>query len=1463
MSTPDSFATLDDELDAAFRQFYAEVEGARAQAPETEDPVLAEQAALQVQRHLQNLIELQDAQSRRGRADAVLAEQVRYLKAAFADEILLNRPWAGRGVWERYLLEAALFRTSVAGEKVISRIHQLLSDREPGTRALARLYLFVLALGFEGRLRGEPEADSLRALRLELFQFVFQRSPGADGRDRVLWRQPYAHTVSHLAPRRRRTVSRWVLVLDEGHSASPLPLAQSGIASALGMDASGPASIQGLSWNFFDKGVVIDVVGAYLGGGEDDDGATKPWDEFLGLCRDYRPERPFDAFVLTIPAALLLDPHPNAQIELVRLARRANRRLWLAQNRFAMRFGIYVVLSGCEQVEGFSAFAKSLPEWLRGNMLGWSSPYDIHASYRGDWVGEAMAETIRALSESTAELFAGQVDAGAAASLFLLPTRVAALRAALQGYLDELMRPSSYHEPFLLRGIYCTGDADAVALPPGEAPDAMDLPPGGGSLDIGRQPVFLRDLFEQKVFSEIGLTRPSATQSLGRPLAQRALRWGLWGSAACWSLGLAVSTVLVHTRSARLDAALRQIAVAEALPRSGFESASTVRAQDRQLVALMAAIGRLDERKLWSVFMPGSWPIVDPLSGQVRTTLQRRFATLSWRALRRGLEQHASELTGVPTDPVSGELIADARCAAAQQAGGGASPTLGFESLPEFQQWRDFLLRGADLDRALHALQGLQDSSRPARGADLRLLVRVALGIDANGNLDHAAALLQRFADGRGGIDPAPLRSAMQCRQAQLLDALQTRAFSGNPLVGAVRAVDTDVGRIENLGGYATVDDALRLWHALQQRVQGLEALLARGGGGWIASPAFAPGPVWNKALAGIAASSLLGPQVARSAHESAEAGFQSMRAALAAASADDTTLGVDWDPKTLRWTPNPEMASLGDALRALFALPWIGRSGDYAALEAPDGSLLSWDPARLNQALGAGGEGKHFQTTLLLRFPDSLRDPLQSLVDAQLAGLVSDQLAAALTPGGADPATSSPAQYAKLGRIHDLLQSLGANTLAGSLDRLLQRDAAARLRRLSDALRASRLYTPQGGNFDRWQGGEGPALAAFDVPDLGSMNAYLDAQRSRVETLSARAQQLLHRLDGHGSQQDRWRAIGDDLKLYALKSPDSSLGSLQDFLRAMSGDVDTTNCAAAIAKADAPPGNGDYFALREQQLASSLARRCALLRTRAFDQGWQQFASRFNRQIAGRPPYARPGWKVADATVDVDELAALAPAFEPLSRMLRQMSVGAHGGAIAPLRGFAQAFSRSLAWMRPLMPGDSAPAPGYDVRVAFRTHRAHEVEGNQFIDWSIDIGDQHLDWSDPPRTLHWVPGQPVTLHWRLASDSPLRLLAGSGDPALHVAGDSASLRYTDRWSLLNLLASHRPRGIGDPKPLRGQPVVVDIPIQLPALHPGAPPRRGFARLYLSLGLSAAGAHQPLRWPGEFPTHAPLAQAAR
>jgi len=203
----------DDPASHQFRVFVKALMEARAAALALNEAD-AQAGAGAISAQLCQLIELQSLEAGRlgGKGQVDLELRARFLKAALADEVMLRSDWAGRGHWRHVLIEATLFRTAHAGQQVFADIDGLLTERDPARRPLARLYLYLLALGFQGRYRGGDGLGALLEYRRALFQFAWQRAPGMGGADAVLSEQPYASTLSFDNRARLARPSRSVVI---------------------------------------------------------------------------------------------------------------------------------------------------------------------------------------------------------------------------------------------------------------------------------------------------------------------------------------------------------------------------------------------------------------------------------------------------------------------------------------------------------------------------------------------------------------------------------------------------------------------------------------------------------------------------------------------------------------------------------------------------------------------------------------------------------------------------------------------------------------------------------------------------------------------------------------------------------------------------------------------------------------------------------------------------------------------------------------------------------------------------------------------------------------------------------------------------------------------------------------------------------------------------------------------------
>jgi type VI secretion system protein ImpL len=302
-----------------------------------------------------------------------------------------------------------------------------------------------------------------------------------------------------------------------------------------------------------------------------------------------------------------------------------------------------------------------------------------------------------------------------------------------------------------------------------------------------------------------------------------------------------------------------------------------------------------------------------------------------------------------------------------------------------------------------------------------------------------------------------------------------------------------------------------------------------------------------------------------------------------------------------------------------------------------------------------------------------------------------------------------------------------------------------------------------------------------------------------------------------------------------------------------------------------------DFFAERYAQLAASLSLRCNELRSKEQLAQWSMFANDFNQTLAGRAPFATPGWAAESPAAELEEIASLLRSYErarPAMQALLQTQKGTPSGSA--VQRFVDQFDRSRSFLAPLVPAEENVPVGYDVAIEFRANQGAENQGNQVIDWTLEIGRQRLSLRDAPKPLRWELGQPITLTLRLAKDGQVSPLADPRQPALSVDGKTVTLRFADAWSLFNLIGRQREaeaRSDGRSQLLRVEfPFQIDslpalgnsssgknsnttAPVSTVAASPVASESR--ARVYLRLTLSPPGKRNPLIWPGPLPTRAP------
>lgn len=1366
-----------------------------------------------------------------------------------------------------------------------------------GLLAAALLMLLLLALVLSAARREGDATTDTAAGKL--------RRRYADSL-RLSFRKAVKLIERNLAARAERYNLSWTLVLHDRAQAG-LPLLEAGLPGALSADSSLAASAQGIGWHFFDKGVVVQLGADHLGA-PDDPAGDGIWDAFLGLCRAYRPQRPFDAIVVALPCAALLQANAHSdsnsdsesesdsdrQMALAARARAIHRRLWLAQNRLALRFPIHLVISGCEQLPGFAAFGAALPDPQRRAMLGWASPYELVAPFRSSWVDSAMDEAVRTVADSCAELGALEVGAADSSAYLLLPGELERLRAGLKLFCDELMRPSAYHEAFLLRGIYLSGDASPEAiLEAGLARDDVAAPPRAPmpAQMPAQMPVFLRDIFERKIFAETGLVR-SSRQRLRHPAGRHLAWWAGLAAVVLWGGALAVATFQLDRSGDQLRAYLQALAPPPASAANDANNANNANdaaggaASRRRAIAALEGFEPVGGARFYSVSMPGSWPLVDDLNERLQARLEQAFAGNAVAALSEAARARASLLTGVRRDPVSGALRENGQCSLPagweQQVAAAPPGGLNLKSLPEYDAMLAYITRLDELDRALGAMGRLAQSGAAPDGADLALAVRILLGKELRGTPTRTAALFRDAAQRTPPPSIMPIRQAARCSLKFASMALYRRLFDDNGLLRTERALVESARRLrqEGLVGLesAGLETHLAPWQRLRGALDAQAAQLSSGQGAWMQQRSLDLGSAQDTVLRRIGANGLLGPLAVQDTVDFAEQGFNRFQAAWQntmpapdGSDSVDASAGLAWS--ATGWVFTPERQALREALAGLLAQPTMKPAPPQPLPQVPPGATIRWDRAELDRAAGLAEARKAFRAGPYLALPPALQGAAATLVDQALAAHARSALAQAMMPAprpASDSAAADPERAAVL-RIQAWLGEIGAHALSAELADVLARDALARLAQLDEVFAAAQVYVPRDAGFGGWQGQKGAMLDAFGGGDAAGLDAYLAGQQEFIDTIVAQADAILAQLAGSALATQppvaRWQALAADLRRYRLKSPTSTRLALETFISTGSAEIDVGNCSEKLGARQSTRRGADLFAERLRALQAGMLARCRELANGNGRRQWQQFAEAYNRDLGRRAPFVMAGGAGAAAAfagavpADRDAVEAVMKLYDRAraAAALAARDPG-QGGPRDEVRRADQQLRRLRALLAPLYPADDGQAGGLDVAVEFRVNTGAEAGAGNIIDWSLGVGPLTARPGETARALRWEPGMPVQLSLRLARDAAVAPKAEPGRPDLSVSGRTVTFRFDDPWALFSFVNAYRDAdGAGDDG--RGQLLRFDFPLAGSAAVPAAPDTR--ARVFVRLRVSAPGKHAALAWPALFPAQVPLWQDAQ
>lgn len=309
------------------------------------------------------------------------------------------------------------------------------------------------------RRRANTNSDKLMAA-------VVQQSQGGDSRvsaEAQQLRDRFDEAVAALKQKRRsgHTLYElpWYVIIGAPGSGKTTALVNSGLKFPI-EQRSGKAALRGVGgtrncdWWFTDDAVLIDTAGRYTTQDSDATADSAAWSEFLGLLRKYRGRRPINGVLLTISAQDLMVQSAAAREAQVEAAR---RRLDELNHELRMRLPVYLMVTKCDLVSGFTEYFDDQAQQGRAQVWGVTFSYDdtsngkAAASFPGEF-----DNIIARLNERLMPRLEDERDVRRRARVFGFPQQMAALREPLSQYVSDIFSSTRFDRQLLLRGVYFT-----------------------------------------------------------------------------------------------------------------------------------------------------------------------------------------------------------------------------------------------------------------------------------------------------------------------------------------------------------------------------------------------------------------------------------------------------------------------------------------------------------------------------------------------------------------------------------------------------------------------------------------------------------------------------------------------------------------------------------------------------------------------------------------------------------------------------------------------------------------------------------------------------------------------------------------------------------------------------------------------------------------------------------------------
>ncbi len=317
------------------------------------------------------------------------------------------------------------------------------------------------------------------------------------------------------------------------HSGLHFPYAKEG-----DIDIRGFGGTRNCDWWFSNEAVLLDTAGRYT----TEPGDHKEWKAFLGLLRKHRCKMPVNGVIVALSLVELLTADSAGVEKHVKIIR---DRIDELTTDLGCLIPVYLVITKCDLLHGFSAFFEDLGEHDRNQVWGAWLADAGEPEVMAETLGRRLHALYLRICEMRLRKLSMQRRAQAKGQIHEFPAEFRAAVARIEDFVQRLLKQNPYQETPRFCGVYFTS-ATQEGTPIQRLLGSLRQAFGYVEEPGAEKPAATRSYFIKKVFQDVVFPNAQAVvKNRRREVVTRWLKSG-WVAA---SLALIAGSFLVLSTS--------------------------------------------------------------------------------------------------------------------------------------------------------------------------------------------------------------------------------------------------------------------------------------------------------------------------------------------------------------------------------------------------------------------------------------------------------------------------------------------------------------------------------------------------------------------------------------------------------------------------------------------------------------------------------------------------------------------------------------------------------------------------------------------------------------------------------------------------------------------------------------------------------------------------------------------------